>query len=86
MEEIKQKSVESYFLEFNIPEDKKEKILAIITNLVYKMNQKIVKLEKEQDETERLGLIKVISENDSLIRNSIKEILDGKIDQINYDY
>lgn len=86
MEEIKQKSVESYFLEFNIPEDKKEKILAIITNLVYKMNQKIVKLEKEQDEENRVDLVKVISENDSLIRNKIKEILDGKIDQINYDY
>lgn len=86
MEEIKQKSVESYFLEFNIPEDKKEKILAIITNLVYKMNQKIVKLEKEQDEENRVELVKIISENDSLIRNKIKEILDGKIDQINYDY
>lgn len=86
MEEIKQKSVESYFLEFNVPEDKKEKILTIITNLVYKMNQKIIKLEKEQDESKKIELVKIIEENDSLITNKIKEALEGKIGAINYDY
>ncbi len=86
MEEIKQKSVESYFLEFNVPEDKKEKTLTIITNLVYKMNQKIIKLEKEQDESKKIELVKIIEENDSLIKNKIREALEGKIETINYDY
>jgi len=84
--ELKQRSVESYFQEFNIPEDKKEKVLVAITNLVYKMNQRIIKYEKEADEFIKKDLLKIINENEVLINQAIKDILEGKESTINYDY
>jgi hypothetical protein len=85
-QELKQRSVESYFEEFNVQEDKKEKILMAITNMVYKMNQRIIKYEKEIDESKKVDILKIINENEVLIKQKIQDILSGKEDTINYDY
>lgn len=85
-QELKQRPVESYFEELQVPEDKKEKVLIAITNLVYKMNQRIVKYEKELDQAKKTDFLKIINENDELIKQRIKDVLDGKEDQISYDY
>lgn len=86
MQEIKQKSVEQYFSELNVPEDKKEKILMGITDMVYKLNVRIVELEKETKEDNRKELFQIISERDEFIKEKIRKILEGNEDQIIYDY
>ncbi|MDD4289658.1 MAG: hypothetical protein PHH83_00070 [Patescibacteria group bacterium] len=86
MEEIKQKSVEWYFQELNVPEDKKERVLMAITDMVYKLNKRIVELEKEEDEYKRKELLKIIDERGALIKEKINQILEGKEDKILYDY
>lgn len=86
IQELKQKSVESYFLEFSVPEDKKEKVLMGITNLVYKMNQRIIKYEKETDESVKVDLLKIIQENEATIKQVITNTLEGKEGTVNYDY
>ncbi|HNV97113.1 MAG TPA: hypothetical protein PKL13_02225 [bacterium] len=86
MEEIKQKSVEWYFQELNVPEDKKERVLMGITDMVYKLNKRIVELEKEGDEYKRKELLKIIDERNALIKEKINQILEGREDKIIYDY
>lgn len=86
IEEIKQKSVEWYFQELNVPEDKKEKVLMGITDMVYKLNKRIVELEKEGDEYKRKELLKIIDERSVLIKEKITQILEGREDKITYDY
>lgn len=86
MEEIKQRSVEWYFQELGVSEDKKEKVLMGITDMVYKLNKRIVELEKETDPDKRKELFKIIDERDELIKEKITQILEGKEDKITYDY
>lgn len=86
MEEIKQRSVEWYFQELGVSEDKKEKVLMGITDMVYKLNKRIVELEKETDSDKRKELLKIIDERDGLIKEKITQILEGKEDKITYDY
>ncbi len=86
MEEIKQKSVEQYFIELNVPEDKKEKILMSVTDMVYKLNKRIVELEKETQQDKKNELLKIINEREQSIRERIQNILEGNEEQITYDY
>ena len=50
------------------------------------MNQRIIKYEKETDSFAKDDLLKVIHENEALINQAIRGILEGKEDVINYDY
>jgi len=86
MEEIKQKTVDWYFQELNVPEEKKEIILMRITEMVYKLNKRIVEFEKETDSDKKNELLKIINERDLLIRENITQILEGKEEKITYDY
>ena len=86
LENIQQKSVESYFTELNVQEDKKEKVLMAITNMVYKRNQRIIALEKETDSDRRQELLKIIKEKDNLIKEEIRKVLEGEKEEITYDY
>lgn len=83
---FKQKSVESYFLEFNLQDSLKEKVLISITDMVYSRNQRIIELEKELDEEKRKEIMKIISEKDVLIKQKMQEIIEGKDQAVVYDY
>lgn len=83
---LQQKSVESYFIELEVSEDKKEKVLMAITDMVYKRNQRIIEFEKEIDSDRKKNLLKIIQERDNLIREKISKILEGKEEEIIYDY
>jgi hypothetical protein len=85
-EDIQQKSVESYFIELEVPEDKKEKVLMAITNMVYSRNQRIIELEKEDDSDQKDYLLKIIQEKEVLIKEKINKVLAGEEEEITYDY
>jgi len=85
-EEIQQKSVESYFIELEVPEDKKEKVLMAITNMVYSRNQRIIELEKELDIDKKKYLLDIIQEKENLIKEKINKVLAGEEEEITYDY
>lgn len=84
--ELVQKSVESYFSELNVPEDKKEKVLMGITEMVYSLNQRIIEYEKEAEAEQKKYILKIIGEKDNLIKEKISQILEGQEEEINYDY
>ncbi|MCD4704662.1 hypothetical protein K8R66_01145 [bacterium] len=84
--EIKQKSVESYFSEFNILEDQKEKVLMAITDMVYSFNQRIIEYQKEIDPENKTKILKIIEEKEVLIREKIEKVLKGEEENITYDY
>jgi len=86
VEELQQKSVESYFKELNVPEEKKEKVLMAITDMVYSRNQRIIELQKEKDSEKRVVLSKIIDEKEILIKEKIKKVLEGQEEEIIYDY
>jgi hypothetical protein len=86
MEEIKQRSVEWYFQKLSVPEDKKEKVLMGITDMIYKLNKRIVEFEKQADSDKKKELLKIIDERDELIIEKITQILEGKQEKITYDY
>jgi hypothetical protein len=85
-EEIQQKSVESYFIELEVPEDKKEKVLMAITDMVYSRNQRIIELEKESDIDKKKYLLDIIQEKENLIKEKINKVLAGEEEEITYDY
>jgi hypothetical protein len=85
-DDIQQKSVEAYFIELEVPEDKKEKVLMSITNMVYSRNQRIIELEKETDTDQRTDLLKIIEEKELLIKEKINKVLAGEEEKITYDY
>ena len=85
-EDIQQKSVESYFIELEVPEDKKEKVLMAITDMVYSKNQRIIELEKESDIDKKNYLLKIIQEKENLIKEKINKVLAGEEEEITYDY
>lgn len=85
-EDIQQKSVESYFIELKVPEDKKEKVLMAITDMVYSRNQRIIELEKESDIDKRDYLLKIMQEKENLIKEKINKVLAGEEEKITYDY
>ena len=85
-EDIQQKSVESYFIELEVPEDKKEKVLMAITDMVYSRNQRIIELEKEADIDKKKYLLDIIQEKENLIKEKINKVLAGEEEEITYDY
>lgn len=85
-EEIKQKSIEQYSHEMNIPEDKKEKVVMLVTKMVYERNQNVITWEKTSDPEEKKKLESRINEKDDLIKKKINEILAGKEEEAHYDF
>jgi hypothetical protein len=85
-EDIQQKSVESYFVELEVPEDKKEKVLMAITDMVYSRNKRIIELEKESDIDKKNYLLGIIQEKENLIKEKINKVLAGEEEDITYDY
>jgi hypothetical protein len=85
-EDIQQKSVESYFIELEVPEDKKEKVLMAITDMVYSRNQRIIELEKEVDLDKKKYLLDIVQEKENLIKEKINKVLAGEEEEITYDY
>ena len=83
---MQQKSVESYFVEFNVPEEKKEKVLMAITDMVYSFNQRVIEYQKETVEEKKAEILKIIGEKEVLIRERIDKILRGEEKDITYDY
>ena len=86
VEDIQQKSVESYFIELEVPEEKKEKVLMVITNMVYSRNQRIIELEKEADLDKKKYLLDIVQEKENLIKEKINKVLAGEEEEITYDY
>ena len=84
-ENIQQKSVESYFVELEVPEDKKEKVLMAITDMIYSRNKRIIELEKVSDIDKKDYLLKIIQEKENLIKEKINKVLAGE-EEITYDY
>ena len=85
-ENIQQKSVESYFVELEVPEDKKEKVLMAITDMIYSRNKRIIELEKVSDIDKKDYLLKIIQEKENLIKEKINKVLAGEEEEITYDY
>ncbi len=85
-EEIKQKSIEQYSHEMNIPENKKEKVVMLVTKTVYERNQNVITWEKTNDPEEKEKLEARINEKDDLIKKKINEILAGKEEEVHYDF
>ncbi|MDD3284806.1 MAG: hypothetical protein PHZ07_04405 [Patescibacteria group bacterium] len=83
---FKQKSIENYLSELNVPEQKREKALMSITDMVYGRNQRIIEIEKEVDEEKREEIAKIINEKDYLIKQKLEQIIDGVEEDISYDY
>ena len=57
-----------------------------VIEFIYKLNQRIIELEKETQEDKKNELFQIITERDALIKERIRKILDGNEDQITYDY
>ncbi len=85
-EDIQQKSVESYFVELEVPEEKKEKVLMAITDMIYSRNKRIIELERVSDNDKRDYLLKIIQEKENLIKEKINKVLVGEEEEITYDY
>lgn len=83
---FKQKSIENYLSELNVPEEKKEKALMSITDMVYSRNQRIIEIEKETDEDKRSDIAKIINEKDHLIKQKLEHVIGGMEEDISYDY
>ncbi len=86
MSDIIQKSIEQYFHELNVPDEKREKIVMAVTKMVYERNRTIVVWEKENDEHEKIKLAERINEKDRLIKEKIGNILAGKEEDGQYDF
>ncbi len=85
-EDIQQKSVEAYFVELEVPEDKKEKVLMVITDMVYSRNKRIIEFEKETNVDKKKYLLNILQEKENLIREKITKVLAGEEEEITYDY
>ncbi|MBU0707332.1 hypothetical protein KKG41_03095 [Patescibacteria group bacterium] len=86
MDEVIQKSIEQYCSDLKVPEDKREKVLMAVTNLTYERNQNVIALEKINDEEEKKKVVAKITEKDELIKEKITNILEGKEEEIHYDF
>jgi len=74
MAQLKQKSIEQYFADYNISDpDQKAKILPEITQLIYDRNVYVVQAEKEDDEYKRQQIVNDAIELDKTINEIIKE-------------
>lgn len=71
MSEFSQKTIESFFQEYNVADgDKKAKLLPLLTDVIYDYNMRVVDHEKATDEYRR----KQISEEIGEIEEKIKKI------------
>ena len=79
-----QKTIEEYIDEKKISQDKKEKVILAITDLIYRRNQKVIQLEKDSDDIKRQQYLRSIKEYDDIIGSKIVQIIDGH--QIDHAY
>ncbi|MDD5342589.1 MAG: hypothetical protein PHH01_03985 [Patescibacteria group bacterium] len=86
MANFTQKTIEQFFQEYSVPEDKREKVLMSVTPLVYDRNQHVIKWEKAGEEEEKKKIEILIVEKDKAIKQKITDILGGKEVEIPYDF
>jgi len=73
-QEIKQKTIESFFADHQIEDsDQKAKLLPLLTDIVYEYNTNVVKYEKEQDQYRKEQFLRSIKELEEKIAEIIKE-------------
>ncbi|PIR05830.1 hypothetical protein COV56_00720 [Candidatus Kuenenbacteria bacterium CG11_big_fil_rev_8_21_14_0_20_37_9] len=84
MDNPTQKTIEEYIDEKKISQDKKEKVILAITDLIYRRNQKVIQLEKDSDDIKRQQYLRSIKEYDDIIGSKIVQIIDGH--QIDHAY
>ncbi|MBD3311765.1 MAG: hypothetical protein GF349_04735 [Candidatus Magasanikbacteria bacterium] len=76
MSEYTQKSIESFFSDYNVTDpDLKAKLLPELTDIIYDYNMHIVNLEKETDEYKRNQIMVGIKE----LRDKIDEIFSDNL-------
>jgi len=78
MQNISQKTIDQYLAGLKVSEAQKEKIILAITQAVYQRNQKVVKVEIEQDETKKEQFLRSIDEYDQIIGQEIEKALKGE--------
>ncbi|MFA5106726.1 MAG: hypothetical protein WC497_00170 [Patescibacteria group bacterium] len=82
---LTQKTIEQFFQENNVPEDKREKVLMAVTNLVYERNMHVIDWEKADGE-EKAKLEVLIADKEKTINQKVADILNGKDVEIHYDF
>ncbi len=78
MDKLSQKPIDLYLEGKQIEGEKKDKVLAAITHMVYNRNQNVVKYEKAEDEVGKKQFMRSVEEYDQLIEEKIDQILNGK--------
>lgn len=86
MTEVKQKTIEQYFLEIAVPEDKREKVIMCTTRQIYSRNQDVIAWEKEPDAAEKEKLAAKIAESDAAILQRITNIINGQEPDLHYEF
>ncbi|MBU1118755.1 hypothetical protein KKH43_02665 [Patescibacteria group bacterium] len=79
--EIKQKPLTHYLQEEEVPKELQEKVLFVVSQLVYERNQEVINYQKAAGETKKKELYASISEYDTIIRQKIKNTLENKEDE-----
>jgi hypothetical protein len=86
MSEVTQKTIEQYFLEIAVPEDKREKVIIGTTRQIYSRNQSVIAWEKETNPAEKAKLAAKVTEADATILQRITEILNGQEPDLRYEF
>jgi hypothetical protein len=86
MSEVKQKTIEQYFQEIVVPDDKREKVIMCTTRQIYARNQDVIAWEKESDAAEKEKLATKVSEADADIIKRITNILNGQEPDLHYEF
>ncbi|KKS42533.1 MAG: hypothetical protein UV02_C0012G0021 [Candidatus Kuenenbacteria bacterium GW2011_GWA2_42_15] len=73
-----QKTIDQYLEGLKIDESRKEKILLVITHVVYKRNQNVIGAEAERDSAKRAQFLRSVEEYDQIIRQEIEKVLKGE--------
>ena len=74
MSDLKQKTIETFFEEYNIVDpDKKIKLLPIVTDVIYNYNMNIVKLEEEKDVYRQKQLLTGLDELEAQLKEIFEE-------------
>ena len=81
-----QKTIDQYLETRDFDKDKKEKVLAAITHLVYSRNQNVVKAESEKDDSRREQFLRSVEEYDQIIDQKIDAVSGGKDPEVSYDF
>lgn len=78
MKNISQKTIDQYLEGLKVDEGEKERIVLVITSLVYKRNQSVIKAEAEVDLDKKSQFLRSIEEYDQIIDEEINKVLKGE--------